>query len=70
MLSLHTVCCDDLLVGSQRCVVGEGMPTYKLPFEKGNLYVKFEVTFPPDGFISEREAKVFIDQWPFVLVLY
>lgn len=56
------------VVGSQRCIVGEGMPTHRLPFEKGNLFVKFEVTFPPDGFISEREAKVSTNQWPFLVL--
>lgn len=46
-----------IIPGSQRCVIGEGMPTYRMPFEKGNLYVKFEVTFPPDDFISESDVK-------------
>ena len=45
-------------LGSQRCVVGEGMPKYKDVFEKGNLYIKFDVTFPPDGFISDDSFKV------------
>jgi DnaJ homolog subfamily A member 2 len=49
-----------LVVGTQRAVPGEGMPTYRMPFEKGNLFIKFEVTFPPDGFINENEAKVWI----------
>ncbi|KAG1688796.1 DnaJ subfamily A member 2 [Nymphon striatum] len=39
--------------GTIRTVQEEGMPLYKSPFEKGNLYVKFSVTFPDDHFISE-----------------
>jgi len=46
------------VLGSQRCVVGEGMPKYKDVFVKGNLYIKFEVIFPPDGFISDDSVKV------------
>jgi len=29
-----------------KCVYGEGMPTYRNPFEKGKLIVKFAVDFP------------------------
>lgn len=29
-----------------KCVLGEGMPTYKNPFEKGRLIIQFTVTFP------------------------
>eukprot|EP01089_Gocevia_fonbrunei_P015278 TRINITY_DN4421_c0_g1_i3.p1 TRINITY_DN4421_c0_g1~~TRINITY_DN4421_c0_g1_i3.p1 ORF type:complete len:241 (-),score=69.87 TRINITY_DN4421_c0_g1_i3:10-732(-) len=32
--------------GDVKEIVGEGMPTHKRPFEKGNLYVKFDVKFP------------------------
>ena len=44
--------------GALRCVVGEGMPMYRNPFEKGNLYVKFEITFPPNKFTVESKLKV------------
>lgn len=29
-----------------KCVMGEGMPRYKEPFEKGRLLIRFGVTFP------------------------
>jgi DnaJ family protein A protein 2 len=29
-----------------KCIDGEGMPTYKRPFEKGRLIIKFNVNFP------------------------
>ena len=32
--------------GDLKCVYGEGMPTYRNPFEKGKLIVKFSVDFP------------------------
>lgn len=32
--------------GEIKAVIGEGMPIYKNPFEKGNLYIEFEVEFP------------------------
>ena len=37
--------------GCIRGVVGEGMPGYRRPFDKGNLYIKFEIEFPPNNFI-------------------
>ena len=42
---------------SVRCIDGEGMPIYRNPFEKGNLYITFEVTFPPDGFITNGQCE-------------
>jgi len=44
--------------GDQRCVENEGMPTYKMPFVKGNLYIKFDVTFPPSGFINPANVQM------------
>lgn len=32
---------DDL-----KCIVGEGMPVYKSPFDKGNMFIEFTVEFP------------------------
>lgn len=32
--------------GSIKCVMNEGMPIYKDPFEKGRLIIKFNVKFP------------------------
>lgn len=39
-------------------IQGEGMPQYKNPFEKGNLYIKFEVKFPDNNFASEETLKL------------
>ncbi|XP_077451480.1 dnaJ homolog subfamily A member 2b [Stigmatopora argus] len=38
--------------GCIRMVKGEGMPQYRNPFEKGDLYIKFEVQFPENNWIS------------------
>ncbi|CAL4122425.1 unnamed protein product [Meganyctiphanes norvegica] len=43
--------------GSMRGVVGEGMPLYKNPFEKGDLYVKFDITMPDQYFAKEPKIK-------------
>ncbi|KAK3086550.1 hypothetical protein FSP39_020099 [Pinctada imbricata] len=43
--------------GAIRTVKGEGMPMYRNPFEKGNLYVKFDISFPPTNFASEEDLK-------------
>ncbi|KAL5021318.1 hypothetical protein ScPMuIL_000473 [Solemya velum] len=43
--------------GAIRCVKEEGMPRYRNPFEKGNLYIKFDVTFPPQNFATEDQLK-------------
>lgn len=32
--------------GDLKCIVAEGMPIYKNPFEKGNLFIEFSVEFP------------------------
>lgn len=32
--------------GEVKCVLGEGMPQYKNPFEKGRLIIQFLVNFP------------------------
>jgi len=34
-----------------KCILNEGMPTHKNPFEKGRLIVTFQVQFPPDKWL-------------------
>lgn len=41
--------------GSTRMVKGEGMPQYRNPFEKGDLYIKFDVQFPENNWISPEK---------------
>jgi len=39
-----------------KIISGEGMPKYRSPFEKGRLFVIFEVKYPEDGMIDEAAA--------------
>jgi len=48
-----------LVPGSIKGIRGEGMPIYRNPFEKGNLYIKFNVEFPPNHFIDEAKLREF-----------
>ena len=34
-----------------KCIMGEGMPQYKNPFEKGKLIIMFQVKFPEENWI-------------------
>ncbi|KAI4547039.1 hypothetical protein MJG53_005018 [Ovis ammon polii x Ovis aries] len=35
-----------------KCVLNEGMPIYRRPYEKGHLIIEFKVNFPENGFLS------------------
>lgn len=43
--------------GMVRVVKEEGFPRYRSPFEKGDLFVKFEITFPPQNFATPQQLK-------------
>lgn len=40
-----------------RLIEGEGMPTYRRTFDKGDLYVKFKIEFPDNNFLDESRLK-------------
>lgn len=42
--------------GEYKCIMNEGMPQYRSPFEKGKLIIKFKITFPEDNWISEEQV--------------
>jgi len=46
------------VLGDIKGIEGEGMPHYRNPFERGNLYIKFDVTFPESHFANEVKLKV------------
>ncbi|KAG7249093.1 hypothetical protein CRUP_027331 [Coryphaenoides rupestris] len=50
--------------GSVRVVRGEGMPQYRNPFEKGDLYIKFDVQFPSNNWISPEKLTELEDLLP------
>ncbi|XP_078731927.1 dnaJ homolog subfamily A member 1-like isoform X1 [Lampetra fluviatilis] len=37
--------------GEVKCILNEGMPIFRNPFEKGRLIIQFKVAFPPSGFL-------------------
>ncbi|OZJ04907.1 hypothetical protein BZG36_02504 [Bifiguratus adelaidae] len=43
--------------GDHKVIAHEGMPTYKRPFDKGDLYVEFDVEFPPTGWLSDPQYR-------------
>ncbi|XP_067871224.1 dnaJ homolog subfamily A member 4-like [Heterodontus francisci] len=51
-------------VGSLKCVLNEGMPIYRDPFEKGLLIIQFSVKFPPYGWIPPQNLAVLEDLLP------
>jgi DnaJ family protein A protein 2 len=48
-----------IVPGSVKGIKGEGMPFYRNPFEKGNLYIKFNVEFPANQSINEIKLREF-----------
>ncbi|XP_074149406.1 dnaJ homolog subfamily A member 2 isoform X1 [Sminthopsis crassicaudata] len=50
--------------GCVRVVRGEGMPQYRNPFEKGDLYIKFDVQFPENNWISPEKLSELEDLLP------
>lgn len=57
-LVLNSPAGDILSPGTIRAIKKEGMPIHKNPYEKGNLYVKFDVKFPENNTLSEDVIKV------------
>ncbi|KAL2093539.1 hypothetical protein ACEWY4_010851 [Coilia grayii] len=50
--------------GCVKVVKGEGMPHYRNPFEKGDLFIKFDVQFPENGWISPEKLMELEDLLP------
>lgn len=43
--------------GDTKCILSEGMPRLGSPFSRGRLYIKFNVIFPEQGFLSPDNAR-------------
>ncbi|CAO2602153.1 DnaJ homolog subfamily A member 2 [Lemmus lemmus] len=50
--------------GCARVVRGEGTPQYRNPFEKGDLYIKFDVQFPENNWINPDKLSELEDLLP------
>jgi len=48
---------DIITPGEIRTISNEGMPKHKSPFEKGNLYIHFNVEFPKPGYFKETQLQ-------------
>ncbi|KAA0721894.1 DnaJ -like protein subfamily A member 1 [Triplophysa tibetana] len=48
---------DLIKPGDKKCVLNEGMPTYRRPFEKGRLIILFNVVFPEENFLPPNRLK-------------
>ncbi|NXW39259.1 DNJA1 protein, partial [Phaetusa simplex] len=44
--------------GAIKCVLNEGMPIYRRPYEKGRLIIEFRVNFPESGFLSSDKLSL------------
>lgn len=44
--------------GGTKVVRGEGMPMHKNIFEKGDLYITFEIAFPENNFANDNQLKL------------
>ncbi len=40
-----------------RVIEGEGMPEFKRPFEKGHLFIHFDLVFPPSNWTGPTTIK-------------
>ena len=47
-----------MYLGCKRVILHEGMPMHRNPFEKGHLYIEFDVIFPPNDFLADDGLKV------------
>jgi len=43
--------------GEVKLIKGEGMPLQSIPSQKGNLYIKFNLTFPKTAILDDKSAK-------------
>ncbi|KAM5129971.1 dnaJ homolog subfamily A member 1-like [Mantella aurantiaca] len=50
--------------GDTKCILKEGMPKYRDPFEKGNLIIQFKVKFPKPGWIPTDRLQELQELFP------
>ena len=55
--------CQVIAPGSVKVVQGEGMPMFRNPYERGSLFIKFDVKFPENHFADEATIKVHRCGW-------
>lgn len=50
-LVIHTLPGEVISHSAIKCIMNEGMPIYRDPFEKGRLIIQFKVNFPKNNFL-------------------
>ena len=69
----HVLCVGEVMKHNvMKCILNEGMPTHKNPFEKGKLIITFQVQFPsnmpvskigqPEKLLPKREEVIVPDE--------
>ncbi|KAJ3344311.1 Type I HSP40 co-chaperone [Gonapodya sp. JEL0774] len=58
VLAVNIIPGENIKPGDVKSINGEGMPVYRNPFQKGNLYVKFEIEFPPLGWFNPERLRL------------
>ncbi len=56
--------------GDIKAIRGEGMPMRKNPQQRGNLYIEFQVVFPPPEQLTPNIRKVCTNPLPLLAPLY
>jgi DnaJ family protein A protein 1 len=52
-LVISTIPGEVIKHGEVKCILNEGMPTHRNPFEKGRLIITFQVKFPSDNWLPK-----------------
>lgn len=55
VLSVSILPGEVITPGLTKTISNEGMPGYKRPFDKGTMYVKFDVIFPPQNWLDRSK---------------
>ncbi len=50
--------------GDTKAITGEGMPIHKRPFDKGTLFVTFDIVFPPPNWTEASKLKLLEEVLP------
>ncbi|NXE57671.1 DNJA1 protein, partial [Casuarius casuarius] len=58
IITSHPGKCHTVKHGDIKCVMNEGMPIYRRPYEKGCLIIEFKVNFPGSGFLSSDKLSL------------
>lgn len=58
------------IIKPETCIIirGEGMPVYKSPSQKGDLYVIISVEMPDEAWLSKVNNQVKINELDFILI--